>query len=197
MSEADQPAPEAMEPGPPAETAPPSATPEPATPRPDRPWVRLWARLGTRPWLRPLIVIAAIVAALSLITTLVVVVDLKSTNSYAAGTPEATALSWTAAVKSGDYATADTYLSTHLKRQGSTSRSIGISSMGMPMVRSQMPAIDYSIVSSSIQGTAATVVVQARMTVTGATPFSTNITILLVQETGAWKIDYVRPQTTY
>ena len=179
MTEAYQPVPEAAEPSPPAAT--------PSHVKPDRPWTRAWAQ----PWLRPLIVIAAILAALSLIVTLVVVVDLKSTSSYTAGSPEATVMSWTTAVKSGDYATADTYLTSNLKWRGTTSRSIAY------VPQYAMETAEFSIVSSSTQGTTATVVVQVKVKSGGmSSTLSTQLTMLLVRENGEWKIDYVRPQTT-
>jgi hypothetical protein len=185
MTESNQPIPEAMESSPPAAPVPPP-------PARERPWTRMWARL----WLRPLIAIVGIAAALTLVTTLAVVVDLKSATGGGSGTPESTVLSWTEAMKSGDYTTADTYLSSNLEYRGTTSRSINSSMNGLFTPSSSKMSIDCSIVSSSTQGATASVVVRVKRVLTGTTMGTTRqLTIVLVQESGAWKVDSVR--TTY
>jgi hypothetical protein len=154
----------------------PAPATEPARPRTDR------------SWLAPLATIAALFVVLTIATTAAVVVAGPSKQSPAAGLstgPGAAVQSWAAAMEAGDFATADTYLSSNVKSRGMTSQFM---LLGQDLV-------SLSVGSVSINGTSATV--EINFTTSSESDTTNFATVPMVQEGGGWKIDDTILQSLY
>lgn len=143
------------------------------------------ARTPRREWLRPLVAIAAAVVLLTAVATAsVLVVGGSSHASYAADGPQAAFQGWVAAVHSGDWANADTYLSSRLRQHGVVSKSI----FGPTSATGAQITID----SARVYGTSATLQITVQHSTgvgVGTTSYTSGTEVQMVREDGAWKLD--------
>jgi hypothetical protein len=132
-------------------------------------------------WLTPLATIAALFLVLMVTSSAAVVLIGPRGQTAAAGSPTAALQSWSSAMKSGDFKTADTYLSSSLIAQGTSSQGL---------VQS-MTFVGLTIDNVSITGSSATV--QTELTIgfmpgDSSSNYAMTCTVSMVMEGGGWKI---------
>ncbi len=137
-----------------------------------------------RAWLRPLLVIAAAVVVLTVAaTTVVLLLGGPRQASYAPGSPEQALQSFVAAAHTGDYPTADSYLSTRLRASGVSSS------------RGHATTYDLSLSIDSVSVSGDTAKLRVSITRTysivglGTSTSTYQTMIVMVREAGRWKLD--------
>jgi hypothetical protein len=139
---------------------------------------------GRRDWLRPLVGIAAAMIILTIVSTAAVMVvgGAARTPDYGAGTPQDAFIKFASAVQAGDYATADTYLSSRLRQNGVSSLQFGGPETGMP-------AASVAIASQQINGDMATLQVAFKYMSSRNAANPAGQSVQMVREGGGWKVD--------
>jgi hypothetical protein len=163
---------------------PVSNSPQPSQPGPHTGPPALPPAPGKRPGFLLMATIAVTLVILAVATTgLVLAKTPGSGASYGGDTPQAVVQAWAQAMEAGDYATADSYLSTNALANGESSQMMVFGDW-----------TGFTIVGTSIQGDRATVNVTIAIDVSSKSmpdisTMSIPTTFELVREDGAWKID--------
>jgi hypothetical protein len=164
-------------------SAPPAQPPQPARPpaKPGRGWT---AMLG---------VIAALFVVLTVVTTAVVALGGKTVTQTGTqpgtqpgtDTPQAAVQGWAAAMEAGNLTTADTYLSSTRRSDGTTS-----AELVMSVVYSNARVTNVVIGSTNTNGNQATVSASVDLVQTNDGPtMSAGMTFRMIRESSGWKID--------
>jgi hypothetical protein len=153
----------------------PAWTPGYSAPAPSQP-------RGGRSSLAPLAAIGALFLVLMVAASAAVVVVNPRGQTTATGSPSAALQAWSSAMQAGNFSTADTYLSSSLRADGTTSQSL---------VQS-MTFVGLTVDNVSITGNSATV--QAELTIgfvpgDSSTNYTMTCSVAMVMEGGGWKID--------
>jgi hypothetical protein len=122
---------------------------------------------------------------LAVATTAVVVLGGKTATQTGTDTPQAAVQGWATAMEAGNLTTADTYLSSARRSDGTTS-----AELVMSVVYANARVADVVIGSTNINGNQATVSVTIDLVQTNDGP-TTNaaMTFRMIRESGGWKID--------
>lgn len=136
-------------------------------------------------WLKPMLAIAAFSIILTVASTAAVIwVGGPRQAGYPAGSPEAAFQAFVNAAQSGDWATADTFLSSNMRAQGQSSQ---------PMVSGTLNGnVTVTIQSTTLNGSSATLSVSyaySSGSLFGSTSYVSGANVSMILEASGWKLD--------